>query len=157
MWKYILIIILGITIFSCNTPITKSEFSDKAELRRFKVETITNKTSSGYLFFFMGGYSASESNVSKIKFYAKNRFDEYCLFEFSLSDVKIKLDSTVVNAYVEFKMNDYLMSGKSTATGYSDSLDYDKILYIVRNYDYIKAIITCNPKDFPENINLDQL
>ena len=140
--------------WSCNTPITKSEFSNKAELRRFKVETTTTKTSSGYLFFFVGGYNSQESSYSKIKFYAKNKLDEYCLFECALNNVKIKLDSTVNNAYAVFKPDDSLKAGERTLS--VDSLSYDVMRSFI-TYDFISVTIICNPKDFPENINLDQL
>ena len=154
---YIILITLTILLSGCLTPITKSEFSDRAELRRFKVETTTQKTSSGYLFFFVGQYSSSENSISKIKFYAKNKNDEYCLFEVNSSDVKIKLDSTITNAYVTFKFHENLFSGKETAGIAIDSLSFDNIKYFLNTSTLIKAIITCNPKDFPENINLDQL
>lgn len=157
MRKYILILISSLLLFSCGKPITKSEFSDKAELRRFKVETTTTKTSSGYLFFFVGQYSSSERTYSEIKFYAKNKLNEYCLFECSLHDVKIKLDSTIVNAYVEFKYSPNTANGNLFIPG-TDSITYDTyrsdFAYGIRE---LTAIIVCNPKDFPENINLDQL
>lgn len=155
--KYLLLVLVILIFWSCSTPITKSEFSNKAELRRFKVETTTSKTSSGYLFFFVGGYNSSESSYSKIKFYAKNKLNEYCLFELSQSSIKIRLDSTVNNAYVNFKYNESLLNGESSIlTG--DSLSYNTIKYLINNYSlWVDATIVCNPKDFPENINLNQL
>lgn len=157
MNKYIVLIILIISLFSCRTDVTKSEFSDKAELRRFKVETTINKTSSGYLFFFIGGYDSQESTDTKIKFYAKNKLDEYCLFECKLQNVKIKLDSTVTSAYVKFKYNSNFSNGRFYRNG-SDSVTYECLANdLIYQWYPIKAIIVCNPKDFPENINLNQL
>jgi len=157
--KQLLILLISTLIVSCSPkPITKFEFSDKAELRRFKVETTVNKTSSGYLFFFIGGYSSQESTDSKIKFYAKNKLDEYCLFECKLQNVKIKLDSTIVNAYVTFKYSEPLTNGIAGNRSGRDSIDYECLGNdLVYQYYSVKAIIVCNPKDFPENINLNQL
>lgn len=157
MKKHVLLILISICLFSCQTIVSKSEFSDKAELRRFKVETAVNKTSSGYLFFFIGGYSSSEQIENKIKFYAKNKLNEYCLFECKLQNVKIKLDSTVVNAYVKFNYEPNI-SNNNVYRGGTDSLTYENIADdLIFQVWSVKAIIVCNPKDFPENINLNQL
>jgi len=157
--KQLLILLISILIISCSPkPITKFEFADKAELRRFKVETTVNKTSSGYLFFFIGGYSSQESTDSKIKFYAKNKLDEYCLFECKLQNVKIKLDSTITNAYVTFKYAYPNTNGIVGNRSGRDSIDYECLGNdLVYQHYSVKAIIVCNPKDFPENINLNQL
>ena len=158
MKNLILIITLLITISSCKKVITKCEFAEKSELRRFKVETTITKTSSGYLFFFIGGYSSQESTDSKIKFYAKNKLNEYCLFECKLQNVKIRLDSTIVNAYVNFKYEVPNTRGFAGNRCGLDSIDYECIANdLIYQMYQVKAVIVCNPEDFPENINVNQL
>ena len=124
---------------SCTIP----DFPQKAEIRVFRCSESTYRTASGWWFLAIGSYQSDDKTIRIVKFYCKNNKEEYCLFEAMPSTVKISLDSTITRPYASFSTNfsDLGCMQRSLKAGYPG------------NY----VTIHCNPKDFPENINISEL
>lgn len=147
MNKTKILFLLPILLYSC---VSKDEPNDyekvlggKHELRKFNVKTTTTQYTSGWYFICVGGYSSYKSEETKIRFYFKNCKDEYQFMERRLSEVNVRIDSTVIIPYVKFYWNE----------NNRDESEWSRMY----EYDVTKAVVYCKESDFQPEININDL
>jgi hypothetical protein len=144
---FFIAVIIAIVVCCSKQKEQRSEFSQHSELRRFKCTDEKYKTTSGFWFIAIGSYSSEEGVKHFIKFYAKNKAEEYCQFEVRPHKVRVILNDTITKPFVII---------------HTDHYDYRNIYdclhdfcYACNNTGYVT--VACNPKDFPENLDFSNL
>lgn len=115
----------------------------KHELRKINVKTSASQSSSAWYFLVMGGYETESSTNSTVRFYFLNYKGEYQPMELPLTQVNIKIDSTVKNPYVKF----YWIERERRE---------DQFQTMYRN-DVTRVVIYCKDSDFQPEININNL
>lgn len=138
---------LLIILISCQNEkqnVQQKVLGGKHILRKFNVKTTTTTSSSGSFFLVVGGYSSSTREKCMVRFYFLNYKGEYQLMEKYLTDVNIKIDSTVKQPYAKFY--------------WTPRLRYDVSEYnSMYNYDVTRVVIYCKDEDFQPEININDL
>lgn len=149
MKKLLLLFISIFLLLSCGDSnenkidAQKEVLGGKHLLRKFNVKTTTTTSSSGAFFLVVGGYSSYTTEQSIVRFYFLNYKGEYQLMEKYLSDVNIKIDSTVKEPYVKF----YWIKRIRTINEYNS-------MYI---NDVTRVVIYCKDSDFQPELNINDL
>ena len=144
--KYLIILLLSTLLISCSpTEEVQKAMNHRNTLRKLNVSTTTTKSSSAYFLLIGGGYSSHESTNTTVRFYFLNWKDEYQLMERPLTNVNIKIDSTVTEPYVTFEWSG--MESSNVPEMRSDIYEWH-----VR-----RATIHCKDSDFQPDININDL
>jgi len=147
MKKLLLFICSMFILLSCSNEnkidAQKEVLGGKHLLRKFNVKTTTTTSSSGAFFLVVGGYSSYTSEQSIVRFYFLNYKGEYQLMEKYLSDVNIKIDSTVKEPYVKF----YWIKRIRTINEFNS----------MYNNDVTRVVIYCKDSDFQPELNINDL
>lgn len=139
-----------LSLFHCTrerTPrVSKTDkiLRGKHKLRRFKVTTETRSQWSGSYFFIVGNASGKSYQERKVAFSWLNNKGEYIISEIPLDKIRVKVDSTVINPYVEFNWESYPNHGDT----YMNWIMEDNVNYIV---------VHCKEEDYPVEIRIDEL
>lgn len=151
MKKLLVGLITILFLYSCGhtkTNIPNEDtyiFSEKSELRIFRSELITTKSSEGLFVVALGSYSSTEYTKTVYKFYAKAKDGQYIYFEINPSDIGFILDSTVITPYVVF---DHLY----TTIGDQQNSLID--IWANRDNKINRVKIYCKPELIPQNLLL---
>lgn len=149
MRKLLFGVILLLITSCCSNKKHIPEFDEICELRVFNAKTSIESNSEGAFFLMIGAFNSNTKEVTKYYFYIKNKNNEYCRFDIAPKKVKIKFNlNTIPTIKFDFNTSNWTLEEiLSSQTRIQKSLDW-----------YGGTVtITCNPEQFPQNVNLTTL
>ena len=138
--KQLILLLFAISFFGCNK--ISIDLTGKHELRKFNTH-IDNRLYTSYFLFFG---SSSHSTYESVRFYWKDKDNEYICQEEDYSNISLMIDSTAVVPYVTFAPT---IVSRDKLDGWTK--------YKLYAYGIDHVIIHCKESDFQMDNNINDL
>ena len=143
------IVLISVSIFSCNTENSEEKVSPvgkllegKHVLRKFKTTTEEGYKMNGSYFLFAGSVNGGTFKDSKVAFSFQLPDSTFAMAEIDFVKIRVRIDNTINQPYVTFRWQSGI---------YNYSLDY----IMRRHVDYM--VVHCKEEDFPYEVNITDL